>query len=220
MSPIYDISIPLNDKTLVYPGDPPFVRERTSDLEQGAPFNFSHISCGLHTGTHLDMPAHFIREGDTALDIDISRWILPALVVNTGEAREITAELIASILMEPGDALLFQTRNSKRGLLRGTTVPDDYTALTPEAARLCVELKCSLVGIDWLTVDLAGDQEYGAHRSLLGARIPILECIDLSGVPVGRYTLVALPLPLEGAEASLSRAILLSPASLALNHHS
>ena len=47
------------------------------------------------------------------------------------------------------------------------------------------------------------------QQELLLEGVPILEGLDLSGVPDGNYILAAFPLKLEGLEAAPVRAVLL-----------
>lgn len=68
----------------------------------------------------------------------------------------------------------------------------------------------NLVGIDYLSIDRYGDEDYPAHRALLEANVLILEGADLADVAPGPYTLVALPLKIAGADGSPVRAILLA----------
>ena len=79
--------------------------------------------------------------------------------------------------------------------------------LSQEAARICAAAKAGLVGIDCLSVD-GYESALPVHRILLNSDVLILEGIDLSAVPAGRYTLICLPLSLGGAEASPVRAVL------------
>jgi arylformamidase len=80
--------------------------------------------------------------------------------------------------------------------------------LAPEAAEYCVEKGVKLVGIDYITIEKHGDDEFPSHKTILGNDIFILEGINLAEVPPGRYTLFCLPLKINGAEASPVRAIL------------
>ena len=85
---------------------------------------------------------------------------------------------------------------------------EDFISLSVQAAQICVARGVRLVGIDYLSVDKYGDDSLPVHRTLLESDILILEGIDLAAVPCGRYTLICLPLRIEGAEASPVRAVL------------
>jgi arylformamidase len=67
-----------------------------------------------------------------------------------------------------------------------------------------------LVGIDYLSIDKFRSESHPTHFALLRKDIVILEGLDLSGVPAGEYTLVALPLNLQHADGAPTRAILIS----------
>ena len=59
-----------------------------------------------------------------------------------------------------------------------------------------------LVGVDYLSVEsFHAPFEHPVHRTLLEARIVVLEGLDLSGVEPGEYELYCLPLKLVGSMA-------------------
>jgi kynurenine formamidase len=58
-----DISIPLRDGLLPWPGDPPLHLERVFDLSRGDICNCSMLSTSAHIGTHMDAPLHFLQDG-------------------------------------------------------------------------------------------------------------------------------------------------------------
>jgi arylformamidase len=60
---IYDVSVPISPEMPVYPGDPGVVLERKESIANGNPCNLSMLSCGVHTGTHIDAPYHFVESG-------------------------------------------------------------------------------------------------------------------------------------------------------------
>jgi arylformamidase len=66
-----------------------------------------------------------------------------------------------------------------------------------------------LIGLDTPSVDPADDKELHSHSAIAARDMAILEGVVLDHVAPGTYTLIALPLPLEGADASPVRAVLL-----------
>ena len=58
-----DITVPLKDAMVHWPGDPAVSIKRFSDIDKGDGANISGLSMGAHTGTHMDAPLHFLREG-------------------------------------------------------------------------------------------------------------------------------------------------------------
>ena len=66
------------------------------------------------------------------------------------------------------------------------------------------------MGIDYLSIDKFRSESHPSHFVLLKNNIPILEGLNLSAVPAGDYTVVALPLNLHDADGAPARVILMS----------
>ncbi len=215
ISKIHDISVSLGEGTVVYPGDCRPMVTRCSTIAGGDQANVSQLKLHAHNGTHLDMPGHFTADGEMLGEENAGRFILDALVVEIADAACVDLPELAELVelskseLAPGDAILFKTRNAIAGMLHSLTFSEDYVYLTAQAARWCAEQKVGLVGIDYLSIDQFGCSDYPAHRTLGQAGVIILESVDLAGVPPGRYTLICLPLKLDGAEASPVRAVLI-----------
>jgi arylformamidase len=86
--------------------------------------------------------------------------------------------------------------------------PEDFMALSPEAAARLAEHGVQLVGLDSPSMDPFTSKTLDAHKALWRGQVAILEGLDLDGVPEGEYELIALPLRLAGACASPVRAVL------------
>jgi arylformamidase len=206
-----------------YPGDRPFSLEWMQKQEESSmletqegcfteeqdSFSLSALSLSSHAGTHIDAPAHL--SGKTkALDLyPLQRFFIPAHVVSVGYEESIQPDGLDDIDLEEGDAVLFQTSNSSAGLLRSSNFTEKYVYLSESAAKRCVALGISMVGIDYLSVDRYDDEALPAHRYLLENDVLVLEGIDLKGVPPGRFILSCFPLRIRGSEASPVRAVLL-----------
>ena len=59
---IYDISMPIKEKMLVYPGDRGFEFNFIKKIPP-EDWNLSIFSIGTHTGTHLDSSLHLFKNG-------------------------------------------------------------------------------------------------------------------------------------------------------------
>jgi arylformamidase len=64
-----------------WPGDPPFHIERASDQQKGDTATVSRMSLGVHTGTHMDAPVHFIRDGESIDQIPLDATVGRARVI-------------------------------------------------------------------------------------------------------------------------------------------
>jgi arylformamidase len=206
---IFDISVPIHADLPVYPGDPAIELSLWAEIARGDPADITRLAMGVHTGTHVDAPAHFLPDGLTVDAIDLAACVGPAEVIDVTEAGfgPIEASLLAERLPGRCTRVLLKTQNSTLWSL--PTPASRFASLTPAAARLLVERNILLVGIDYLSVAPAEDPAT-VHRELLLAGIVIVEGLDLSRVAAGTYILVCLPLHLKGAEGAPARAVLIS----------
>jgi len=210
---VYDITVPLGEGTVDYPGDTPFERTMLWRVSDGALCDLSRLVMSAHSGTHVDAPAHFMAGGRTIDQFPLERFMPPAVVVDVPYATEVDGigpAVVESADLRPGDALVLRTANSTSGRCRSGSFSERFVHLTGAAARACVRRRVSLVGLDYASVERYGSEDFAAHRTLLGAEILILEGIRLDHVPAGRYRLHCLPLSLPGAEASPVRALLIA----------
>jgi len=203
---LHDISVPIHSGMHVYDGNPGFRLELVSSIAAGADANVSRLDLGVHNGTHVDAPVHFIDGGPATESLDLETLIGPAYVADaTAVSGDLDAEALGSVQF-PSDVtrVLYKTSNSQ--LWGRGSFSRDFVRLTGSGARFLIERGVRLVGIDYLSI---GDAE--AHRELLGARVIALEGLDLREVDPGKYELICLPLRLEGSDGAPARAILRSP---------
>ena len=207
-SRVIDISLPLSPPSPAVPGDPAFAR-RLVLTHPADGCEVSALALCAHSAAHIDFPAHFFPDGKRAGDYPASAFLLPALVVDCGQAMRLGSQLLDGPDPRPGEAVLFRTSNSRQGRFHGPDFPPDFAAATPALARELVERRIALAGIDAMSIEPLDDPAYPVHRLLLAAGILILEGLDLARAPAGRYRLICLPLAIAQAEASPVRAILL-----------
>jgi len=190
---IVDVSVPVRPGMIVYPGDPEVRLERVSSIEDGDGFNLSRLDLGVHSGTHVDAPLHFLEDGAAVETLPLEVLVGPCVVVDG---------LDAAAVPRGAERVLFKTQNGR--LWERDEFTEDFPELDGEAAQALVAAGVRLVGIDYLSI---GDEE--AHRILLGAAVVAVEGLDLVEVEPGEYRLVCAPLKLEGAEGAPARVLLL-----------
>jgi arylformamidase len=189
-----------------WPDNPPIELARTMDVARGDPATVSHLSLGVHSGTHVDAPVHFLAGGAGVDAIPLDHLLGEARVVEVSDGPSISAAQLRAVDPRPGERLLFKTRNSARGWQTDRFL-SDFVHLSLEAAALLAECRVRTVGIDYLSV--AGMHEGPpTHLALLKHGICIIEGLDLSAVEPGRYELICLPLRLAGADGAPARALL------------
>ena len=208
---IWDLSLPLRAGGLIYPGDPEIRVESCQSIAAGDPANVSALAFGSHTGTHVDAPSHFVAGGEAVDRIPLSRLIGSAVVLElSGESPGIGATELADQDLRGQQRVLLKTRNS--ALLRRPDFAAGYRHLTPDGASHLLDRGVELIGIDYLSVERFGSEEFPVHRLLLGRGVTIVEGLDLTAVPGGVYQFVCLPLRLVGLDGAPARAVLIGGA--------
>ena len=202
---IFDISVPVRPGMIIYEGDPDLELERWESMAEGASANISRLSLGVHTGTHVDAPLHFLDDAPGTEGIDVARLIGPAVVVDGMELDgAIDADALAGLhIPEGAERVLLKTPNSR--LWEQGTFTRDFVRLDGSGAGWVVERGIAVIGIDFLSI---GDPD--AHRVLLSAGVVPLEGLDLREVEPGAYELICLPLRLEGSDGAPARVVLIS----------
>ncbi len=194
---IYDVTFPISAETPIYEGDPKVKIEIANSLENADASNVSHICCGVHTATHVDAPNHFINGKRKVHELDLEKLIGDCTVIELDES--VTA-IEPKHLENTGEfkRILFKTRNSAFWNEPEKGFRTDFTYISPEAARFLVEKNIVLVGIDYLSVEKFGSEDFATHIILLEEEVVIIEGLDLREVPAGDYELICLPLKYIG----------------------
>jgi arylformamidase len=202
-----DITVPIFNGLVHWPGDPPVSVVSIQDMENGATNNLSKINLGSHTGTHIDAPRHYIRKGKTVTDMPLEQMTGVARVLEIQHPEYITPQELAEHNIRKGERILFKTRNSARAWHKDP-FDRNFVSISGAGADFLARKALKVVGIDYLSVGAFKGDGVDVHRILLGSGIWLIEGIDLSAVSPGRYYLICLPLKLESAEGAPARAIL------------
>lgn len=214
---IIDISVPINNETVVYPNNPAVVIETVAKTASSSS-QLSKISFGSHTATHIDAPSHTIEYGDPIEYYSLENFIGECQVfdfsyLNPGELIKISdfekalngESLNNKKEIKAGARILVKTSNSNRGY---EEFYEDFVALSGDCADWLAEKNIYLFGIDYLSIKKRGSADNRAHNSLLAKNIPILEGINLKDVTGGTYEIFCPPLKLTGVDGAPTRAIL------------
>lgn len=208
---IYDVSVPLSAATPTYPGDPGIEIKNWLTLRGGDAANVSLLHLGVHSGTHVDAPAHFIEGGASVESLSLENLIGPVEVFEVPDDVKVIDEnfIVANCVRHP-QRVLFKTRNSSFWSNTKEGFRADYTYVDSGAARSLVELGIKLVGIDYLSVEQFKSEKFETHHTLLSKGVVILEGLDLREVAAGCYELICLPLKIAGGngDGAPARAIL------------
>lgn len=205
----YDITLTISPDLPTWPGDPGVELERVEKIEDGSNANVSRVDMGVHTGTHVDAPFHFLQDGITVDKIDLSLLTGRAYVLHLPEVDVITAPVLENAQIPPRTRrVLFKTRNSESWAKKDLVFNTDFVGLSEDGAEYLVRRGVKLVGMDYLSV-APYKKSRPTHERLLEAGVVIVEGLDLSEVSQGRYTLYCLPLKIANSDGAPARAILI-----------
>jgi arylformamidase len=202
-----DISVPLRNGMVTWPGDAPFELKNTLQMANSEACNLSQISTTAHIGTHMDAPRHYLAGAAGIETMPISAGVGPARVIEIQDPETIGAAELEAHHLGQGERVLFKTRNSDR-LWKSDRFHEKYVAIPPAGAHYLAKCGVQTVGVDYLSVGpfQAGGPE--THRILLEAGIWIIEGLNLEHVDPGEYELICLPLMIVGGDGAPARAIL------------
>jgi arylformamidase len=200
------VTAPLSPELPTFPGDPRFQMEFSHRIADGEPYNVAKITMGVHSGTHVDAPYHFLADGATVESLPLEILMGKVLVVQVASRSAIDLPDIEALDLADEIRVFFKTRMS--GQLNNREFQEDFVHLTPAAAARLVQAGIKLVGIDYLSVEKFQSPDFGAHHALLRAGVVIVEGLDLSAAEPGEYDMVCLPLRIVGADGSPARVVL------------
>jgi len=183
----------------MYPGDvSPVFRQ-----EEHGNYIVTDLRLSTHTGTHIDAPLHYLKNGGSIDTIPLSHVVGLCRVLDVTHAGTLITAHHLQGRLEGIERLLLKTSFS--GIDR---FDENYPSLTTDAARLITGYEMKCVGIDSPSIE-SYECDGTVHRELLSHGCIIIELLDLSNVEEGDYTLVALPLRFTGLDGSPARVVLL-----------
>ncbi len=229
---------PALDPRLQFPGPdgPREIIDLTYDLEAGMPTftapwhpkvevtqmgridveqrNTHAFTLGTHTGTHIDAPLHFIRDGKGIEQISLHKLMGPVILVDCTFLKEneaVTLDFLKSIRVGP--RMIF-----KFGWEKNWKTPkffQDWPFFTNEAAEYLVENGLQLIGLDTPSPDdsripFKSEHDSQVHKIFLQKEVVILEYVaNLDAVKdFEGWQVIVMPLKLKGLDGAPSRVCL------------
>jgi arylformamidase len=205
---IHDITLGISPQLPVWPGNPAIELERMNAIEAGANSNVSRLALGVHTGTHVDAPVHFIPGAAGVETLPLTVLMGRALVIHLPRVATVTAADLDRARVPPRTRrLLIKTRNSQLWAAGEPEFQTGFVGLAADAAQWLVDHGVALIGVDYLSV-APWKASRPTHEILLRAGVVIVEGLNLAGIRPGRYELNCLPLRLLGCDGAPARAVL------------
>jgi arylformamidase len=199
---IYDISLPIQEKMTVYPGNPHPKITQYSSIPTNVT-NESLLCLGSHTGSHVDSKRHIQNDTEGAADLPLDSLYGKAKVFDlTNIEYEIHKKDLEKYKIEKDDIMLLKTKNSQK--YDQFTI--DFVHIKMDAAQHLVNLGVKTLGFDYLSV-----KKYGADddvHNLLINNLTLFEGLNLSHIKEGNYIFAGLPLRID-CDGSPARVILI-----------
>jgi arylformamidase len=232
---IIDISWPISPNTVEYKNKGALKFKEVKNVTVDG-VHETHVTLDMHTGTHIDAPIHFDKNGRTVDQVSFDHLIGECKIFDlTCVEEKISASDLQKLDIHENDIILFKTKNSKfpaqfchpepcpepcRRVDSGSIqkiIPSEFVQnkfepnfiyLDKTSAQYLASKKIKTVGIDYLGIERA-QPDHETHKIFFQADITIIEGLRLGDVSPGKYLLICLPVKFEGVEAALSRAVLL-----------
>lgn len=211
---IIDLTLEVKEGMLTFPAHwhPKVEIKRLGSI--GAEGRQTHrIVLGTHTGTHIDAPAHFIRNGRCINELSLMDLIGDAKVADLSgvRSRQITAkDLSVRCRRSSGiKRLLIYTGWSKQWGKKDYYV--GYPYLGSDACDWIIDNSVRVLGMDVPSPDNPADNRISGndspnHYKLLKNGVILIEYLTSLEKLLGKKVkLVALPLRLKGCDGSPAR---------------
>ena len=208
---VIDLTLTVSEKIPTFPGSPkPHFIEWETIPKDG--YNLELLFLSTHTGTHIDAPFHFVKNGKKIHEINPERLVNEAVLIRVGKNsnRSISKTDIQNFeqkngKIENGSTVIFYTGWQKN--LNKEFYFTENPGLSVSAAKYLVSKKINMVGIDSPSIDLGTDSKFSVHHVLAKNNILIVENLaNLNKIKSNNFHLITSPLKLKNATGSPIRA--------------
>ena len=166
--------MPLQSGMVTWPGDPAVSIDLLASIEKGSVCNVTRLAMSAHTGTHIDAPRHFLEDGITMEHMPLDATLGPCRVIAIADPVAIRRAELEPHALQPGERVLFQTRNSTR-CYADHAFYDDFVYVSNEAAKYLAERRVRTVGVDYISIGGFHKDLVRTHLTVLGAGIWVIE---------------------------------------------
>ena len=212
---VIDLTLTISEKIPTFPGSPQPNFINWERLEKDG-YNLELLFLSSHTGTHIDAPYHFLKNGQKIHQIVTRRLVTEAVLIKIrkGANQSITKTDIQKFekkhgKIDDGSTVIFYTGWQKN--LKNESYFLKNPGLAVSAAKYLALKKINLVGIDSPSIDLGKDSKFSVHHILAKSGILIVENLaNLEKINSEMFHLIVAPLKLKNATGSPVRAMALT----------
>ena len=207
-----DLSLTISESIPSFPGSPKPQFIHWSNIKDDG-YNLELLFLSSHTGTHLDAPYHFVKNGLKISQIPLDRLIGKAILIKLKKSKNTPITKLDIELFEkkngkiPNHSSIFFFTTWQKNLKKNNYFTNN-PGLSQSAVSYLVSKKINLVGIDSPSIDLGTDKTFTAHKIFAKNNILIVENLsNLEKIPNSEFNFTILPLKLKDATGSPVRAI-------------
>jgi kynurenine formamidase len=233
---VVDLTAPLSSGTPILQLPEPFANTIPFRLEEisrydekGPAWYWNNIHTGEHTGTHLDVPVHWVsgKDGHDVSQVPLGTLVAPAVVIDVSAKVADDPDFLLEIdevkqweqthgALPDGGWLLVRTgwdvrSEDSESFLNGSHSP----GMSAECARwLAEETPLAGVGVETVGTDAGAahsfDPPFPCHNYMLGAgKHGLTQLRNLASLPPTGAMIVVSPLPIVGGSGSPARVLAL-----------
>ncbi len=206
-----DLTLTISETIPSFPGSPKPQFIHWSNLKDDG-YNLELLFLSSHTGTHLDAPYHFAKNGVKINQIPLDRLLGKAILIKLQKTKNTPITKSDIILFEKNNykiptysSIFFYTGWQKN--LKNNNYFTENPGLNLAAAKYLTSKKVNLIGIDSPSIDLGKDNSFNVNNILSKNNILILENLaNLNKITTKEFNFTILPLKLKDATGSPVRA--------------
>lgn len=213
---VYDLTYTIQEDMAVYPGTEKPIIHVANTIEKDG-FEEKKLTMYSHTGTHMDAPAHMELGGKHLEEFDSSEFVGKAAVIRIKkECGKITEEEVIDYFnnhkfIKDFKEIEFVVLHTGWGVYWGSEEYfGDFPTLSLDAVKWIKKKFKYLkgIGVDAISVDSMGSNNFENHHELLKDDIVIIENIaNLNNIEEKIFTFMCLPLKFENSDGAPVRAI-------------
>lgn len=223
---VIDLTHPLDGAFPTFDGKPGIMLEEDKNIDRDG-YQIWKVTFFEHTGTHVDAPMHFSKDGQSVDQIEPATLVCPLCIVDiTAKAAEDANAMVepadieawvsangavpegALVAMHSGWAAKVATpafRNTADGALA-------FPGFSKAATDMLDGLGVAAIGVDTLSLDPGNSADFAVHTSWLPAGHYGVECMaNLDQLPASGATVVVGAPKHKGGTGGPGRVLALAP---------
>jgi kynurenine formamidase len=234
---LVDLTHSFDEQTIYWPTEVPFHLERgfTGMTDGGWYYSANRFSMAEHSGTHLDAPVHFAKDGQSVDRVPLARLVGAGAVVDVSSQCDKNPDSLVTtdvfqrwekehsrklddmiVLVRTGFGRYWPDRAKYLGTAasgKEAVARLHFPGVDPDAAAwLVMNRRIRAIGIDTASIDRGQSKTFATHVVLCTHDTPAFENVaNLDQLPADGFTIIALPMKILGGSGGPLRIIAAVP---------